>query len=84
MEQKDVPGSSYIFPALETRHFSEEDWSFLWENDNKKWVPAVLIATKMLLLCGFLSGQPEVREYACAYMCRHTYMVTPISVPIFV
>lgn len=26
MEQKDVPGSSYIFPALETSHFSEEDW----------------------------------------------------------
>lgn len=55
MEQQDILGSSYIFPALEISHFSEEDWIIFVGNDNKKWVLDALTATKMLLLRGFFS-----------------------------
>lgn len=57
MEQEDVPGSSFIFPALEISHFSEEDWNFLVGNDNKKRMLDVLIATKTLLFQAFSSDQ---------------------------
>lgn len=56
MEQQDVPGSPYIFPALEISHFSEEDWIVLVGND-KNWVVHVPVVAKMLslLLQGFFS-----------------------------
>lgn len=56
-EQKDVLGSSSIFPALETSHFFGEDQIIVGGNGNKNRLLDGLIATKTLLLWGFLSGQ---------------------------
>lgn len=89
IEKKDVPGSSSIFPALETSHFFGEDQIILGGNDDKKRLLDGLIATKTLLLWGFLSGQARCVHLPVPTCARaHTWMPSSgsnfIQTPVYI